>query len=502
MNAVDVWSVVLAVVLVGIAGLLVSAETALGRVTRSHAEELRREGAKVQHLVDVIEDRPRYVNVLLFLSTAATVTATVLVSSVCFNIFGLAMEWPISLSLVVAVAVMVVVSYVALGVAARTLGRQHADRIALVTAGPAKFLATVLGPLASLLILVGNALTPGKGYREGPFATQAELRDLVDQAEADSLIEDDERQMIHSVFELGDTYAKEVMVPRTEMIFIERTKTLRQALSLGLRSGFSRIPVIGENSDDVVGIVYLKDIVRRTFEYRESERTEKVDSLMRSPYFVPDSKVADALLREMQSARIHLAIVVDEYGGTAGLVTIEDILEEIVGEISDEYDTAAPEIASLGDGSYRVSSRLHVDDLAALVGIDIDSEDEGIDTVLGLMGKRLGMVPIPGAEIIEDGFRLVAESGAGRRHRIGTVLVEPVQPIGGPAAQPRSADGGTPREAVDALPSDESSLAPATSAAPSPGAADPGPEPADSGAGPDGAAQGRPDSDLTQRSEN
>ncbi|MBU6244781.1 MAG: hemolysin family protein [Actinomycetales bacterium] len=425
MSALDIWAVIAALLLVGIAGLLVSAETALGRVSRTHVEELRRDSPRAQRLLAVIEDRPRYVNVLLFLSTVSTVTATVLAAFVCFDVLSVGDGWPPLASLLLAVVIMVVVSYVALGVAPRTLGRQHADRIALAAAGPARFLATVLGPLTRLLILIGNAITPGRGYREGPFATQAELRELVDQAEADSLIEDDERQMIHSVFELGDTYAKEVMVPRTEMVFIERTKSLRQALSLGLRSGFSRIPVIGENADDIVGIVYLKDVVRRVFEHREAEHAERVESLMREPTFVPDSKAADALLREMQAARVHLAIVVDEYGGTAGLVTIEDILEEIVGEIADEYDTAAPEVIELARGAYRVSSRMHVDDLAELIGIDVDSQEEGIDTVLGLMGRRLGMVPIPGAEIEVDGYRMIAESGAGRRHRIATVLVAP-----------------------------------------------------------------------------
>ncbi len=208
----------------------------------------------------------------------------------------------------------------------------------------------LLGPLAALLILVGNALTPGKGYREGPFASQAELRELVDLAEASDVIEDDERQMIHSVFELGDTIVRELMVPRTEMVFIESTKTLRQALSLALRSGFSRIPVIGENVDDVVGVVYLKDLVRRTFEHHEAEHSERVASLMRPVFMVPDSKRADDLLRDMQAARVHMAVVVDEYGGTAGIVTIEDVVEEIVGEITDEYDTEVPEVDALARG--------------------------------------------------------------------------------------------------------------------------------------------------------
>ena len=425
----DLSLVIIAIVLVVAAALLVMAETAIGRVSRGRVEELQREGVRGSaRLLDVVADRPRYVNVLLFLSTIASVTAIALVSYV--GVAGLQEDrgWPVWLALLVVVAIMVVVNYVVLGVAARTLGRQHADRIALRSAGVASLLAGILGPFATFLIILGNALTPGRGYREGPFATQAELRELVDIAEAEDLIEDDERQMIHSVFELGDTFAREVMVPRTEMIFIERHKTLRQALSLGLRSGFSRIPVIGENSDDVIGIVYLKDVVRRVFDRRDAEQTETVESLMRPAFMVPDSKQVDELLKDMQAARTHMAIVVDEYGGTAGIVTIEDVLEEIVGEIDDEYDTAAPEVARLDDDSVRVSARMHVDDFADLIDVDVESDDEGVDTILGLMGKRLGRVPIPGATIDIDGWRLTAEQGMGRRNRIGSVLAVRIEP--------------------------------------------------------------------------
>ena len=431
----DLLLVIIAVVLVVVAALLVMAETAIGRVSRGRVEDLEREGVRGSaRLLDIVADRPRYVNVLLFLSTVASVTAIALVSYVGIATLQEVRGWPVWLALLVVVALMVIVNYVVLGVAARTLGRQHADRIALRSAGTASLLAGVLGPLATLLIILGNALTPGRGYREGPFATQAELRELVDFAEAEDLIEDDERQMIHSVFELGDTFAREVMVPRTEMIYIERHKTLRQALSLGLRSGFSRIPVIGENSDDVIGIVYLKDIVRRVFDRRDAEQTETVESLMRPAFMVPDSKQVDELLKDMQAARTHMAIVVDEYGGTAGIVTIEDVLEEIVGEIDDEYDTAAPEVAKLENGSVRVSARMHVDDFADLIDVDVESEDEGIDTVLGLMGKRLGRVPIPGATIDVDGWRLTAEQGMGRRNRIGSVLAVRVEPAEAPSS--------------------------------------------------------------------
>ena len=427
MSSSQVWALVVGALLIILAALLVAAETAIGRVSRGAVEQMRRDGlSRADSLAVVAEDRPRYLNVLLFLSTVATVSAVALVADVSLTTLHGELGWPVAGALALGISVMVLISYVVLGVAARTLGVQHANRIALRAARPARLIAGALSPLANLLILLGNALTPGRGFRAGPFASEAELRELVDLAQENSLIEDDERQMIHSVFELGDTYAREVMVPRTEVVFIERDKTLRQALSLGLRSGFSRIPVIGDSADDVAGIVYLKDVVRRVFDHREAEQGERVESIMRAPYFVPDSKQADELLRQMQAARVHLAIVVDEYGGTAGLLTIEDILEEIVGEIDDEYDTAAPEVASLDDGRFRVSARMNVDDFADLIELDIDGDEEGVDSVLGLMAKRLGRVPIPGASIDIDGWILMAEQGAGRRNRIGTVLAKQI----------------------------------------------------------------------------
>jgi len=422
----NLWLLLIAIALVLVSGLLIAAETAIARVSRTRIDELRKDGngneKRAELLLTVLEDRARYVNVLFLLSTIANVTSVILIGYVAVRALTSGDGWSTWIALVVVIATMVVVAYVGLGVAPRTLGRQHADRIAMIAARPTRFVATILGPITTLLIVIGNALTPGKGFREGPFDTAAELREMVDLAGADDLIEDAERKMIHSVFDLGDTFAREVMVPRTEMVFIERHKTLRQAMSLGLRSGFSRIPVIGENADDIVGVIYLKDMVRRTFEHHEAEREETVESLMRPTSFVPDSKPADELLKDMQAARVHMAIVVDEYGGTAGLVTIEDILEEIVGEIADEYDTAAPEVTQLDDDRFRVLARMSLDDFAELTGVEIEAEDEGVDTVLGLMAKRLGRVPIPGAEVTEDGWQLVAERGAGRRNRIGAVL--------------------------------------------------------------------------------
>ncbi|NKB94180.1 MAG: DUF21 domain-containing protein [Candidatus Nanopelagicales bacterium] len=422
----NLWLVLIAIALIVASGLLIAAETAMTRVSKTRIDELRKEGngneKRAELLLGVLQDRARYVNVLFLLSTIATITSITLISYVAVRALTSGDGWSTWIALVVVIVALVVVAYIGLGVAPRTLGRQHAERIALIAARPTRFLATILGPITTLLIVIGNALTPGKGFREGPFDTAAELREMVDLAGADDLIEDAERKMIHSVFDLGDTFAREVMVPRTEMVFIERNKSLRQAISLSLRSGFSRIPVIGENADDIVGVIYLKDMVRRTFEHHEAEREDAVDSLMRATSFVPDSKPADELLKDMQAARVHVAIVVDEYGGTAGLVTIEDILEEIVGEIADEYDTAAPEVTQLDDDRYRVLSRMNLDDFAELTQMEINAEDEGVDTVLGFMAKRLGRVPIPGAEVVENGWSLVAERGAGRRNRIGAVL--------------------------------------------------------------------------------
>ena len=425
MTATDGWLIILSVALVAAAGLLVGIETALSRVSRVRAEEMAESSPRAgARLLRILESRPRYINVLLFLSTVCTVTATALLTVVSLDWLSGDLGWSTGASIITSIGVMVVVSYVALGVAPRTLGRQHADAIALRTSGLTRAIGTVLSPLASLLIGVGNALTPGQGYREGPFATQAELRELVDLAGDDQLIERREAQMIHSVFELGDTLAREVMVPRTEVIFIEREKTLRQLVSLGLRSGYSRIPVIGESVDDVIGIIYLKDVVKRVFDSRDAETTETVETHMRQAYFVPDSKQVDDLLRDMQAHRVHLAVVIDEYGGTAGILTIEDILEEIVGEIADEHDTEQPEVLQLAEGVYRVSSRLHLDDLADLIDIALDSDEEGVDSLLGLMAKRMERVPIPGASIEVDGWTLIAERGQGRRNRIATVIVK------------------------------------------------------------------------------
>lgn len=435
----DLWLTIIAAALTVSTMGLVGIEQALTKVSRARVQELVDDDVRgADRLMTVVEDRARYVNVVLMVRLAAETFAVIAVTLIMTR----AIPEPAWAGVVVAGVLMLVIAFVFFGVAPRTLGQQHALGFALRGARTARILNTFLGPLATVLIAIGNAVTPGKGYRQGPFATQAELREMVDMAEADDVIEEDERQMIHSVFELGDTIAREVMVPRTEMVWIEHDKTLRQALSLALRSGFSRIPVVGDNLDDVIGVVYIKDLARRLFDHREAEYSERVDQLMRPVSFVPESKPADELLREMQADRVHVAIVVDEYGGTAGLITIEDIVEEIVGEIADEYDVReTPESEELDAGAWRVSSRMQLDAFADLVGLRKVSEDaEGVETVGGLLAGRLGVVPIPGSSIDVDGYRLTAESAAGRRNRIGTVLVTPLGLDGSRDTEARDAD--------------------------------------------------------------
>ncbi|MFF4773587.1 hemolysin family protein [Microtetraspora fusca] len=418
-----------AVVLIVVGGLIASAETALSRISRVRAEEFVKEGRRgALRLQAIVKDPPRYLNLLLLLRLICELVATVIATLLFIDWLGDRGQ-----AYAAAAVVMVLVSYVIVGVSPRTLGRQHAERVALAGAPIVYGLTRIFGPLPKLLILLGNALTPGKGFREGPFTSEAELRDLVDLAEERRVIEPDEREMIHSVFELGDTLVREVMVPRTDMVIIERHKTLGQALSLALRSGFSRIPVTGENEDDVVGIAYMKDIVRRMQE--TGDGAARVQELMRPATFVPDSKPIDDLLREMQARQIHLAIVIDEYGGTAGLVTIEDVIEEIVGEITDEYDQEIPPVEWLDDGSVRVTARLPVDELGELFDVEIDVDD--VDTVGGLLAHALGRVPIAGSEATVDGLRLIAESLAGRRNRISTVVVRRVEPVEGDAVSAR-----------------------------------------------------------------
>jgi CBS domain containing-hemolysin-like protein len=426
-----------AIALIAMGGIFAAMDAAISTVSLARVQELvREERPGAVSLCTVMGERPRYINLVVLLRIACEITATVLLVVFLYDNFG--MRWAVFGT----AAIMVVTSFVAIGVGPRTLGRQHAYSISLATALPLRLISWLLMPLSRLLVVLGNALTPGRGLRNGPFASEIELREVVDLAQQRGVVAADERRMIQSVFELGDTPAREVMVPRTEMIWIESDKLARQAINLAVRSGHSRIPVIGENVDDIVGVVYLKDLVQHAFLARDGGRSTTVAQVMRPAVFVPDSKPLDALLREMQRDRIHMALLVDEYGAIAGLVSIEDVLEEIVGEIADEYDEAetAP-VEELGDKRFRVSARLPIEDVGELYGVEFD-DDLDVDTVGGLLALELGRVPLPGAEVVSHGLRLHAEGGPDHRGRvrIGTVLLSPVEADG----SSNGSDGGEP----------------------------------------------------------
>src|SRR4051794_21428474 len=300
--------IVLAVLLIPLAGVFAAADAALNSVSRARVESLVREGrGGARALAAVVADRPRHVNLLLLLRLVFETAATVLLTVALARLIQ-----PVSAGVLAAAGLMVLVSYVFIGVGPRTLGRQHPYELGVAIAAPLRALATLLGPLTRLLILLGNALTPGKGFRQGPFSSEVELRELVDMASTSGVVDETERKMIHSVFELGDTLVREVMVPRPDVVWVERDTTVEKVLRLALRSGYSRLPVLGENIDDVIGGAYLKDLVRAQSEQTQSGQTQNDDrvpvltTVMRPAVFVPDSKRIDELLKEMQRTRNHM----------------------------------------------------------------------------------------------------------------------------------------------------------------------------------------------------
>ena len=393
------WLLITAAALILVAGWSASAQAAMARIND--------------------DGLARYGSLLTLIRICAEVSAAVLVTLAFAHWLG--GGWQVFLP---AVGVLLLARYVLIGVGPRAMGKRRAERIARTAVRLLRPLHRVLGPLPGLLEAVTGVLPLGGHDADQESNARPEVQGLVDYIESQTEIDPGEREMVRSVFELGDTIVREVMVPRTDMVFIERDKTLGQGLSLALRSGFSRIPVVGENTDDVVGIAYLKDIVAWEHEHPGAEGTERIEKVMRPATYVPESKPVDELLRQMQTQRIHVAVAIDEYGGTAGLVTIEDILEEIVGEIADEYDTERPPVEWLAPGTARVTARLPVTELEEMFGVSVQAED--VETVGGLLAHELGRVPIAGAEATVAGLKLTAENLAGRRNKLGTVLIERV----------------------------------------------------------------------------
>ena len=411
-----------ALLFIALAALLAAVDSALSAVSHHEVEEAYedgRRGGKSAH--KVLADLPTHINVLTFVRQLCETLAIVFIFLGYDYFLDTSWETVVSTVLTGSIAVFVVA-----GVSPRTIGRRRSLTVTLALSSLVAGLRTVLGPVARVLVWLGNMLTPDRVYRDGPFVTEEQLRDLVDRASAGNIIEDEERDMIESVFNLGDTRTYKVMVPRTDLVTVGAEETLKSAMSLFLRSGFSRVPVIGEDIDDVRGVLYLKDVTRRLHLNPAEAELEAAEIARRAP-FVPDTKPVDDLLRQMQLDATHVAIVVDEYGGTAGIITIEDIVEEIVGEIADEYDRdkADDDIVDLGDGTYRVQTRTHIEDLADYFDVRID-EDE-VTTVGGLLTTLIGQVPIAASAAEVAGLKIVAEPGEGRRHRIRSVLVTPIE---------------------------------------------------------------------------
>lgn len=418
MDALD-WTFFVGLALIPLAGIFSAIDSALTTVSVARVEELEREGRMgARRLRRAIESRPQYINLCVLLYTICLVAAAVQVVTFFEDLVDHSI-WGIILG----VAVMSALAFIVAGVGPRNLGRQHAYSICLATALPMQILGLLLRPIVHILIVLGNALTPGKGFRNGPFTGEIELLEIVDLARERGVVAEDESRMIQSVFELDQTIAREIMTPRTEIVWIESDKTIAQVLRLAVRSGHSRIPVIGESVDDVVGVAYLRDLVAAatgsTDSYANAAYTP-VSSVMKPVYFEPDSKRADHLLAEMQRQRNHLAVLIDEYGGVAGLVSIEDVLEEIVGEIVDEHDsTEVAPVEELSDGGYRLSSRLSLAEVSDLFDVEFDEETiEEADTVAGLLAYELGRVPLPGTRVKAAGVIFLAEGGTDRRGRI------------------------------------------------------------------------------------
>jgi CBS domain containing-hemolysin-like protein len=380
----------------------------MGRIRALRLEEEGRRGAKA--LVRIAENPAQYLNVVLLTILLVQLGGTTLAGVVASRHLE-------HLGEALATFVMTILLFVFAEVTPKTRAIQYTDRTGLSLAPFIVAVTTALGPLARFLIKIANVFMPGKGLPQGPFVTEHEIKAMAEVASEEEAIEEGEKDLIHSIFEFGDTLVREVMVPRPDMIAAPVSSTLQDVLDLMLRHGYSRIPVYNESVDDIVGVIYAKDLLRHM---HAGKQDAPLDKLMREPYFVPETKKVAELLREMQQRRVHIAIVLDEYGSTAGLVTIEDLLEELVGEIADEYDREEPQMEPLADGTYRVNGRLAIDEVNELLDVELPHEEW--DTVAGLMYGLLGAVPTQGETVAFDNLEFTAEKVQGRR--IAKVLIK------------------------------------------------------------------------------
>lgn len=423
--------VTVAVLLVVFGGLLAAVDAALGVLSRMDLLELANHSRARKSIIAISSDVGAHVNAINFMRVVAETTAAVLVSLS----FAYILDW--WWALLASAVIMIVVSFVLVGSSPRSVGRVHARGVLAFSAWLVHAIRLFLGPVAAALVALGNRVTPG---RTATFSSEEQLLSMVDEATEQDVLEEDDRELIHSIFEFNDTVVREVMIPRTDMVTIDDDTAIGTAMAVFFSKGVSRVPVIGADVDEVVGILYLRDVARISYERPRGLEGVTVASLARPALFVPESKKADDTLRQMQLDSNHLAMVVDEYGGIAGLVTLEDLIEELVGDISDEYDHEVVEIEDLGGGRYRVAARLPVDELGEL--FDLDLEDDDVDSVGGLLTKALGRLPLAGSVASYSGLILTAERTEGRRKRLSTVLVERDQALIDAQAAFRRTDSG------------------------------------------------------------
>src|SRR6478736_6938623 len=407
MNGADWAILVVVVVLFAFSIFLALSETAFTRMSRIRALALADEGNKRAARLAVMLAQPQQTlnSVLLLVLVSQLSTATL----IGVLLEGAAGGWGVVIGIVLQILLFFVIGEVA----PKTFAVQHTERAAL-SVTPLLWFLTQFAPLrwlSKLLIGVANVVLPGKGLKAGPFITEEEIRTMADVAASEDSIEREERRLIHSIFEFGDTVVREVMLPRPDMVAVDADDTIEEAIERAIERGFSRLPVCEDHStDEIIGLVYLKDLVRRA---RAGEGADAVRVAVRPAIFVPEQKRVAELLREMRTKQFHMAVVVDEHGGTSGLVTLEDLLEEIVGEIADEYDVEMPAVERLADGSLRAPGRTPVDEVSEALGTELP--DEEWDTVGGLILNLLGHVPEEGETVRFQGLELRTERVQGRR---------------------------------------------------------------------------------------
>lgn len=408
-----IWLLVtLAAALLVLGGLMAAVDAAISSLSRNDLETLAANSRAKRSIEAIADDPTTHLNAVNFVRIGSQTISAAAIALALVSVTG--NVWT---ALLWSALVMAVVSFALVGFSPRSVGRARAEQLLRITAPLIHVIRVLLHPIARALVWLGNRVTPGRARGMG-VSSERELLSMVDQATASDVLEEDDRQLIRSVLEFDDTVVRSVMVPRTDMVTIDATATLDEAMAEFLRSGVSRMPVVGDDIDEIERVLYLRDVAKRQF---DGGRGGTAASLARSAALVPESMKLDALLRQMQANHIHLALVVDEYGGIAGLVTLEDLIEELVGDIADEYDRKADEVEALGDGRFEVSARLAIDELGDLFGIELDDDD--VDTVGGLITKALGHLPQAGDTVVTSGLTLTAQQVIGRR-RLVTVLVE------------------------------------------------------------------------------